>query len=76
MTRKGVSMKKELFEELVESVKQGAVMKGKMKSSRSTEFPESEVRKIRAQLRFISGQIRVSYGNKCSHTPQLGARST
>jgi putative transcriptional regulator len=43
-------MKKELFEELVESVKQGAaIMKGKMKPSRSSEFPESEVRKIREQ---------------------------
>ena len=41
-------MKKELFEELLESVKQGAdIMKGKTKPSRSTEFPESEVQKIR-----------------------------
>lgn len=43
-------MKKELFEELLESVKQGvAIMKGKMKPLRSIEFPESEVRKIREQ---------------------------
>lgn len=43
-------MKKELFEELLKSVKQGAaIMKGKMKPSRSSEFPESEVRKIREQ---------------------------
>jgi len=41
-------MKKELFEELLESVKQGAaIMKGKMKPLRSVEFPESEVQKIR-----------------------------
>src|SRR3989304_9447417 len=41
-------MKKELFEELLESVKQGAaIMKGRMKPLRSIEFPESEVRKIR-----------------------------
>ena len=41
-------MKKELFEELLESVKQGrAIMKGTMKPSRIIEFPESEVRKIR-----------------------------
>lgn len=41
-------MKKELFEELLESVKQGgAIMKGAMKPSRIVEFPESEVRKIR-----------------------------
>lgn len=43
-------MKKELFMELLESVKQGAaIMKGKVKPSRSMEFPESEVRKIREQ---------------------------
>lgn len=41
-------MKKELFEELVESLKQGsAIIKGEMKASRRTEFPESEVRGIR-----------------------------
>ncbi len=41
-------MKKELFEELLKSVKQGgAIMKGAMKPSRIIEFPESEVRKIR-----------------------------
>jgi hypothetical protein len=43
-------MKKELFEKLLESVKQGsAIMKGKMKPLRTFEFPESEVRKIREQ---------------------------
>ena len=37
-----------MFEELLESVKQGgAIMKGAMKPSRTFEFPESEVRKIR-----------------------------
>jgi len=41
-------MKKELFEELLESVKQGgSIMRGVMKPSRAFEFPESEVRKIR-----------------------------
>ena len=43
-------MKKEQFEELVESVKQGAaILKCKMKPSRSSEFPESEVRNTREQ---------------------------
>jgi len=43
-------MNKELFKELLESVKQGAaIMKGRMKPSRRTEVPESEVRKIREQ---------------------------
>lgn len=41
-------MKSELFEELLESVKQGgAIMKGTMKPSRVFEFPESEVKKLR-----------------------------
>ncbi len=43
-------MKKELFKELLESVKQGsAIMKGTIKPLRTFEFPESEVRKIREQ---------------------------
>lgn len=43
-------MKKELFKELFESVKQGAaIMKGRMKPLRTFEFAESEVRKIREQ---------------------------
>jgi putative transcriptional regulator len=41
-------MKTELFEELLESVKQGsAIMKGSVKPSRMFEFPESEVKKLR-----------------------------
>ena len=43
-------MKKELFKELLESVKQGsAIMKGTIKPLRTFEFPESEVKKIREQ---------------------------
>ena len=43
-------MKKELFVELLESVKQGAaILQGRMKPLRTFEFPESEVRKIREQ---------------------------
>ncbi len=43
-------MKKELFDELLESVKQGAaIVKGTLKPSRTFKFPESEVRKIRNQ---------------------------
>ena len=41
-------MKKELFEDLVESVKQGgAIVKGTVEASRITGFPDSEVRSIR-----------------------------
>jgi putative transcriptional regulator len=41
-------MKKELFEELLESVKQGAaIMKGELEPSRVFHFPEAEVRKLR-----------------------------
>ena len=41
-------MKKKLFQELLDSVKQGgAIMKGTIKPLRTFSFPESEVRKIR-----------------------------
>jgi putative transcriptional regulator len=41
-------MRKELFEELLESVRQGAaILKGTEKPSQTFEFPESEVLKIR-----------------------------
>ena len=44
-------MKDELFQELLASVKQGAeIMKGKMKPSRTFEFPDTEVRAIRQQF--------------------------
>lgn len=44
-------MKDELFQELLESVKQGAaIMKDEMKPSRSFEFPETEVRALRQQF--------------------------
>ena len=44
-------MKDEFFQELLESVKQGAaIMKGTMKPSRSFEFPDTEVRSIRQQF--------------------------
>ncbi|MEK6590479.1 MAG: helix-turn-helix domain-containing protein [Nitrospinota bacterium] len=43
-------MKKEMFKELFESVRQGsAIMKGTRKPSRTFDFPESEVRKLREQ---------------------------
>jgi putative transcriptional regulator len=41
-------MKKDVFNELLQSVKQGgAIMKGSMKPSRVFRFPESEVRELR-----------------------------
>jgi putative transcriptional regulator len=41
-------LKKESFEELLESVRQGgAIMKGSREASRVFEFPESEVKKLR-----------------------------
>ena len=44
-------MKKELFDELLESVKQGAaIMKGTMEPSRVFHFPDTEVKKLRKQL--------------------------
>jgi putative transcriptional regulator len=42
-------MKKELFEELLESVRQGgAILRGKRKPSRVFEFSEPDVRAVRA----------------------------
>ncbi len=44
-------MKDELFQELLESVKQGAaIMKGSIEASRTFEFPETEVRALREQF--------------------------
>jgi putative transcriptional regulator len=44
-------MKDELFQELLESVKQGAdIMKGTRKPSRSFQFPETEVRALRVRF--------------------------
>ena len=43
-------MKKELFDELLESVRQGgAILRGERKASRNYRFPELNVRKIRKQ---------------------------
>ncbi len=43
-------MKKELFNELLESVRQGgAILRGERKTSRNYRFPEPNVRKIRKQ---------------------------
>jgi putative transcriptional regulator len=51
-------MKKELFEELLESVKQGgAIMKGSLKASRVYEFPESEVKKLRDNYGLSQGKF-------------------
>jgi putative transcriptional regulator len=44
-------MDDELFQELLESVKQGAaIMKGELQPSRTFEFPETEVRALREQF--------------------------
>ena len=51
-------MKKELFEELLESVKQGgAIMKGSRKACRVFEFSESEVRKLRDNYGLSQGKF-------------------
>jgi putative transcriptional regulator len=43
-------MRKELFEELLESVRQGgAILRGKLKPQRAFEFAEPDVRMIRKQ---------------------------
>src|SRR6266508_1229820 len=56
-------MKKELFDELVESVKQGgAIMKGTLKPSRTFTFPESEVKKIREQYGLSQDKFAILMG--------------
>lgn len=56
-------MKKEMFEELLESVKQGgAIMKGTMKPSRTFDFSESEVRKLREQYGLSQGKFAALMG--------------
>jgi putative transcriptional regulator len=47
----GVSMKKELFEELVESIKQaGKIHRGESKPSRRFEFAPADIKAIRKRL--------------------------
>lgn len=56
-------MKKELFDELLQSVKQGgAIMKRAMKPSRTFTFPESEVRKIREQYGLSQDKFAILMG--------------
>ena len=56
-------MKKELFEELLESVKQGsAILKGTMKPLRTFDFPESEVRNIREQYGLSQDKFAILMG--------------
>jgi putative transcriptional regulator len=56
-------MKKELFKELFDSVKQGgAIMKGTMKPLRTFEFPESEVRKIRERYGLSQDKFAILMG--------------
>jgi putative transcriptional regulator len=56
-------MKKELFDELLKSVKQGgAIMKGTMKPSRTFTFAESEVKKIRDQYGLSQDKFAILMG--------------
>ena len=56
-------MKKELFEELLESVKQGgAIMKGTTKPLRTFEYPQSEVRKIRGRYGLSQDKFAILMG--------------
>ncbi len=56
-------MKKELFEELLQSVKQGgAIMKRSMKPARTFTFAESEVKKIREQYGLSQDKFAILMG--------------
>lgn len=51
-------MKKELFDELLESVKQGAaITKGTMEPSRVFHFPESEIKALRNHYGLSQGKF-------------------
>jgi len=56
-------MKKELFDELLKSVKQGgAIMKRTMKPARTFTFAESEVKKIREQYGLSQDKFAILMG--------------
>ncbi len=56
-------MKKELFEELLQSVKQGgAIMKRTMKPARTFTFAESEVKKIRDRYGLSQDKFAILMG--------------
>jgi putative transcriptional regulator len=56
-------MKKDLFDELLESVKQGGtIMKGTIKPSRTFTFPESEVKKIRERYGLSQDKFAILMG--------------
>ena len=56
-------MKKELFDELLQSVKQGgAIIKRTMKPARTFTFAESEVKKIREQYGLSQDKFAVLMG--------------
>ncbi len=56
-------MRKELFDELLQSVKQGgAIMKRALKPSRTFTFPESEVKKIRDQYGLSQDKFAILMG--------------
>lgn len=56
-------MKKELFEELVESIEQaGQIRKGLLKPSRVFSYRPVEVRRIRAKLRVSQSQFAMMIG--------------
>jgi putative transcriptional regulator len=56
-------MRKELFDELLQSVKQGsAIMKRTMKPSRTFTFAESEIKKIRDQYGLSQDKFAILMG--------------
>ena len=56
-------MKKELMQDLVESIKEGgAILRGKVKARRSFKFREPDVRAIRAKLGLSQDNFSVMLG--------------
>jgi len=59
----GTSMKKELFNELLESVGEvGKIRKGQLKASRVFEYKAMDVKKIRSRLKVSQNQFALMIG--------------
>ena len=69
-------MKKELFDELLESVRQGgAILRGEKKPARIYEFSELDVRRIREQYGGSQDKFASLMGIQRGNTAQLGTRT-
>jgi putative transcriptional regulator len=60
---KGIQMKKELFAELVESIKEGGkILRGHAKPKRAFKLDEPDVRRIRRRLHLSQSEFSTLFG--------------